>query len=52
MTIVLKNRESFDTVQHTGVKSIAFANGVYTLTLANDTTVTYQQASYIIWLFG
>lgn len=52
MTIVLKNRESFDTVQHNGVKSIAFAAGVYTLTLADDSTVTYQQADYIIWLFG
>ena len=52
MTIVLKSRENFNTVQYTGVKSIAFANGVYTLTLADNSTVTYQQANYIIWLFG
>lgn len=52
MHIVIKRKENFDTREYTGVKSIAFAAGIYTLTLADDTTVTYAKADYYVFLIS
>ena len=51
MTIIFKDRETFDTIQLDGCKSVSLANGTYTVTKSDNSTATYSAATYIIWIF-
>lgn len=52
MFIVFKNRTTFDQVQLTGVKAIAFDGTTYTVTKSDNTTATYSAATFIMWSFN
>ena len=52
MTIVVISKGSFTTVQLSGVKNIAYASGVYSVTLSDNTVVQYTADDYrisILW---
>lgn len=52
MTIVVISKGSFTTVQLSGVKNIAYASGVYSVTLSDNTVVQYSADDYrisILW---
>ena len=51
MTIIFKNRDTFEQIQIDGCKSVSLANGTYTVTKADNTTATYAAATYLIWIF-
>ena len=48
MNIVILARTSFNTIEYTGIKNIAFDGTTYTITKADDSTVTYAKADYLI----
>ncbi len=50
MCVVVKKKTTFDMVEYTGVKSIAFDGTTYTLTKSDNTTVTYAAVDYLIWM--
>lgn len=52
MFVVFKKRLTFDTVQLTGVKNIAFDGTTYTVTKSDNTTATYTAADWIMWSFN
>lgn len=51
MTIIFKDRETFNTIQIDGCKSVSLANGTYTVTKSDNSTATYSAATYLIWIF-
>ena len=50
MHVIVKQKETFRVQDHYGVKNIAYANGTYTLTLSNDSTLSYSIDTYYVFL--
>lgn len=48
MNIVILARTSFNVIEYSGVKNIAFDGTTYTITKSDNTTVTYAKADYLI----
>lgn len=52
MNIIVITKNSFNTVQYSGVKNIAYASGIYSVTLADNTVIQYSADTYritILW---
>lgn len=52
MKVVIISKASFSTTQYTGVKNIAYADNVATLTLSDNTTASFSLNDYsigILW---
>jgi len=52
MFVVFKNKTTFDQIQLDGVKSVAFDGTTFTVTKADNSTVTYAAASWHMWSFN
>lgn len=50
MTVIVKKKDTFDTVQLENVTNIAYNAGtkVYTITYGSSQTATYNAADYVI----
>lgn len=48
MHIIVLNNDTFDVIDMTGVKSIAYASGNYTITKSDNTSVTYSDSTYSV----
>ena len=51
MTIIFKDRNTFNMIQLDGCKSVSFANDTYTVTKSDNSTATYSATTYLIWIF-
>lgn len=48
MKIIIIARTTFDVVEFNGIKNIAFNGTAYTITKADNSTVSYNAADYLI----
>lgn len=52
MNVIIIQKGTFNTNSITGVKNIAFASNIYSITLSDDTVVQYDATVYqisILW---
>ena len=52
MFVVFKHKTNFNQVQYTGVKNISFNGTAYTVTLADNSTASYNASDWHIWQFN
>ena len=52
MHVIIKRKDNFVTGDFTGVKNIAYSAGIFTLTMSDNTTQTYNSDTYYVYLLG
>lgn len=50
MHILIKYKNDFVVAEYKGAKNLAYANGIYTITTAQDTTVNYPEETCYVFL--
>lgn len=48
MSIIVISKAAFNCVQYDNIKNISFTSTQFTITLSNDSTVTYSKADYLL----
>lgn len=48
MTVIVKNKNTFDTAQYDNVSNIAYNSGTYTVTYGSSQTASFTAADWLI----